>query len=59
MQFFLSENFLPGVISPVSPWYKLLPIVSFLSDSFIKLKSQGRLERIKHSLIHVYCSYFW
>lgn len=56
MQFFLSKNFLPEFMSPVSPLYKLLPIVSLPFDSFVKLKSQGRLERIRHSLIHIYFS---
>lgn len=38
----------------VSPLHKLLQIVSFLLDSFIELKSQGRHEGVKHTLIHVY-----
>lgn len=40
----------------VSPLHKLLQLVSFLLDSFIELKTQGRHEGVKHTLIHVYFS---
>lgn len=37
--------------SSQSALYKQLPIVSFLLDPFIKLKSQGKLERVIHRKI--------
>lgn len=37
--------------SSQSSLYEQLPIVSFLLDPFIKLKSQGRLERVIHRKI--------